>query len=255
MKNLKFLIVVPLLVFVLSCSSEPTRKQSSKSDHARMYLEIANAALLEGDPTGALQQIAKAEAEDPNLPDLWHSKGLAYVEKRDLPTAIECFRKAVTLKPDYADANNSLGKYLMDGGRSQEAIKYLTTAASNPLYVDAYRPLTNLGILYYRRGEYSKSEEYLKKATIADANRSCIANYYIGHIRLKESRFDEAVRSYDQATRRFCASFADAHLAIGIAYEESKQYNLARKKFLEVQKRYPNTQVAEHAMERLRYLP
>ena len=84
---------------------------------------------------------------------------------------------------------------------------------------------------------------------------SCVAYYYRGHLNLRENRFKEASRDYEHATQKFCAGFADAHFALGVAYLRNKQYDLARKKFLEIKQRYPNTEMADQAMDRLRYIP
>jgi Tfp pilus assembly protein PilF len=220
-----------------------------------MLVDIANGALNEGDSTGALENLLAAEKEDPKLAVLHHSKALAFYAKQDLATALIEARKAVELQPDYSDANNTLGKLLMDASKADEAIAPLTRAASDPLYRQNFKPLTNLGILFYRRGNYIRASEYLSRAITAAPNGACVAFYYRGHIRLSESKFREAVEDYDSAGKRVCAGFADAHLAMGIAYERGKQYEMARKKYLEIQQRYPNTKVAEQAISHLRFLP
>jgi Tfp pilus assembly protein PilF len=233
----------------------PVKKELTRTERARMLIEIANSAILEGDAVGALENLLKAQEEDPNLPELYHSKALAYYMKHDVPTAIGQARKAVELKPDYSDANNTLGKLLMDAGQPDQAIAPLLTASKDPLYRDAYKPLTNLGILYYRQGAYERSGFYLGKAIEDAPGAACVAYYYRGHLRLRESRFTDAESDYDNAGKHACTGFADARLALGIAYERGKQYGLARKTFMDVHARFPNTKVAEQAMNHLRFLP
>jgi type IV pilus assembly protein PilF len=261
MKGLK-LTVQSLSTLLLSASilsacatSSDGKRDLTRTQRAEMLIEIANGALNEGDPTGALEHLMRAEREDPNLADLHHSKALAFFAKHDLPTAILEARKAVALKPGYSDANNTLGKLLMDQGKNAEAATFLSRAATDPLNRDAYKALTSLGIMSYRRGDYDKSEGYLSRAIEAAPTQACVAYYYRGHLQLRESHFDEAVRDYDQAGKRMCGGFADAQLAIGIAYERNQQFELARKKFLEVQNRYPKSKIADQAMTHLRTLP
>jgi Flp pilus assembly protein TadD len=221
-----------------------------------MHLEIANGAILEGDSKGALEELFIAEQLNPNSPEIYHSEALAYFMKQDLTTAALKARRAVDLKPSYSEANNTLGKILLDLGRTAEAIEPLTRAANDPVYREAFKPMTNLGILHYRAGNYERADHYLTRA-IADAPlAACVAFYYRGHIRLRNSRFSDAVDDYDKAVKKTCgASFADAHMALGIAYERSKQFVLARKKYLEIENRFPRTKVAEQAMNHLRSLP
>jgi Tfp pilus assembly protein PilF len=220
-----------------------------------MHIALAIASLQEKDPSGALMALKDAEAEDSKVPELHYTRSLAFYVKGDMNAALTAAKKALEYRPDYGDAMNAVGKLLLDQGRYDEAIPYLTKAAENPLFRESFQSMTNLGVLHYKRGELRKAEVYLDRAIAASPDRSCVAHYYRGHLRLKESRFKEATRDYDQATRRFCAAFADAHFAYGIALEYSKQYDKARKKYLEIQSRYPETEVAEKALTRLRALP
>lgn len=250
--------VAGLLAFTVltGCASTPTgTKELSREDRARLYIEIAGGALAEGDPTGALASLLKAEAEDDSMPEIYHGKALVFLAKGDAAESLLNARKAVKMAPTYSDANNTLGKLLLDQGRSEEAIPYLAKAANDPLYRDAFKPLTNLGILHYRLGRYATAQEYFDRAVRSSPQGACIALYYRGNVHMKNSKVNDAIRDYEQATKRACANYPDAHLALGIAYQSSKQYALARKKYLEIENRYPGTKVAEQAVAQLRYLP
>ena len=48
---------------------------------------------------------------------------------------------------------------------------------------------------------------------------------------------------------------AGAHLELGMAFERDKQFDAARKKYLDVAKLFPNTDLSKQAIDRLRYLP
>jgi len=249
------LVGVSLLSTGCSSSGAKTNRIASDRERATLMVEAASAAQNEGDSTGALQHLADAEKIQPSLPELHHVRALALYSKKQLPSAIEAARKAVVLKPDYSDANNTLGKLLMESGRFSDAVVYLKKAAQDLLYRDAYKALTNLGILYYRRGDDEKSEPYLRRAVESNPIRSCIAHYYLGHLQLKRELFSEATRSYEKATQRFCASFADAHYAMGVALEKGQQYDKARRKFLDVTRNFPSSDVAFKARDRLKELP
>lgn len=240
----------------LGCATpEKTQKSLSPTERARLLVEVGNGALLEGDPTGALQSLVQAEKEDPNLPELHHSKALAYYAKHDLNKALTSAKKAISLKADYSDANTTLGKLLLDAGKYDEAKAPLNLAAQDPLNRDAYKAWTNLGIIQYRQGDYLKAGSLLNQAIQSAPQVACVAYYYRGHLKLRDSNFDEAIENYGLATKRFCANFGDAYLALGIAYQRGRHYELARKTFLEIEKRYPNTKLAERALDQLKYIP
>lgn len=243
------------VLFLGGCASTSKSGSLSRADRARLLIEVANGAILEGDPTGALGNLVEAEALDPSLPELHHSRALAFYMKKDLGAAMASARKAVALRPEYADANSTLGKILLDRGALREAEAFLQKAARDPLYRDAYKARTNLGILYYRNGETTLAETQFNLAIEQEPINACVAYYYRGEIQSKGSKFLEAIRDYEKATQRFCGAYGEAHLALAKAYASSKQYQKARKKLLEVRDVFSNTPIADQAMDQLRYLP
>ncbi len=255
--QIKIVLGALLLLISLGCAmgGGGYKKEYTRTERARMLIQIANGALVEGDPTGALNHLVQAEREDSSLPELYHSRALAYYAKHDLSNALLSAKKAVEIKRDYSDANNTLGKILIDVGKQNEAISYLRQAAEDSLYREAYKAWTNLGIISYRKGEYEEAERCFNRAIVDAPTNSCIAYFYRGHIKLRAKKMDGAISDYSEASRKLCAKFGEAHLALGMAYQQDHQFGPARKTFLEIQKRYPNTKLAEQALDQLRFLP
>ena len=238
------------------CAStgDAPRKFTSE-ERAQLLIESARAAIQEGDLVGALQNLADAEKNDAKNPDVFHTRALTFYARKDLPQALAEVRKALQLKPDYSSAQVTEGKILLDLGRYKEAEAPLIQAARDPLNREAYKAFTHLGVIRYRQNRFDESLQNLDRAVELSPNQACTAYYYRGHIRLKDARYREAIRDYASATRRACGSFTEAHLALATAYERSRQYDMARRKYLEIQETFANTEVAERAMERLRALP
>ncbi len=254
----KFLVLAFCVVFIGCAQMMGTsggHKPLSATERARLLVEVANGSLVEGDSTGALQSLAQAESYDPKLPELHHTRALAYYAKKDLKRAIEEAKKAVDLYPTYSEANNTLGKIYLDLGRYNEAEPPLIQASHDTLYRDAYKAYTNLGILYYRKENYKKSEESLNHAVTEFQKGACVAYYYLGHISLIENKYGDAEKNYSLATKKFCAGFAEAHLALGLIYEKNKEYEKARKKFIEIKRNFSDTKYADQAMDQLKYIP
>ena len=227
----------------------------TEQERAQMLVELGNASLEEGDPTGALEALFQAEKAAPDMPEIYHSEALAFEAKHDLPTALTKVQHALSLKPDYSAANTTIGMILIDLGRGAEAVPYLQRATVDPLNRETFKALTGLGIISYRSQQYAKAAENFDLAIQANPVASCIAYYYRGHLELQNRHFTDAIRDYQAATQKICGSFSAAHLAIGIAYEDTKQYQLARRKYLEIEQKFPNSKIADQAVERLRYLP
>jgi len=253
---LKTLVAGSLTALVLAgCASTPGKKPLTEQERAELLLNVGNGSLMEGDPTGALQALLQSEAISPKMPEVHNSLALAYFAKKDYQLALKEAQTAVHLAPDYSDANNTLGKMYVDMGRYDQGLPYLLKAANNPLYRDAYKSLTNLGILFYRKGDFAHAATYFSKAIDANRDGSCVAHYYRGHLSLRAGDYADAIRNYQEATKKFCGGFADAHLAVGIVYEREKQYELARKTFLDVETRFPDSKVADEATQYLKGLP
>lgn len=245
-------------VFVLAgsgCSSAPKGKTLSASERAAVFVAMANTLLQENRVGEALVNLVEAESHDPKLPELHHSRALAYYMNKDLPSAIASARKSLTLNPKYYEGYTTLGKLLLDAGKTDEAEKTLRVAAYAEAYREAYKPMTSLGILYYRKGDLAKSRTEFDRAILSSASQSCIAYYYRGHIALRESRLKEAISDYDKARSGFCASFVDAQYALGLAYAKDKQFDQARRTFLDLQDRFPKTSHALDALKQIKRLP
>lgn len=227
----------------------------SPRERAQLLIEAANGSLLENDPIGSLQFLERAEKLDPKYAPIYHAKALAFSVRKDFPAALTEMKKAVDLDPENPFALNTYGKFLLDAGRLDEAEAPLSKAGANPVFREAYKANSNLGILYYRKSDFDRSEKSFQKAINDDAANSCIAYYYLGHIAVRRNQLPDAEKFYERATQKQCAAFADAHLALGMMYERRKKTEEARKKYLELKQNFPDSKASESAMERLKHLP
>lgn len=252
-----FLVSLVLLSVLgaAGCATSTPEKKHTPQERANLFVDAAYGSLLNGEPMVALEHLRKAEELAPDMPELHHTRALVLVARQDIPGAMASVKKALELKPDYSAANTTMGKLLMDQGNYKAAVIYLDKAASDPLYREVVKPLTSLGVLYYRTMNYEKSKKNLDLAIASEPKGACVAYYYRGHIHLHRGEFNAAVQDYQQATRRYCADFAEAHLALGIAYERNKQFQDARKVYLEIRDRFSQTAVADQAKGHLNSLP
>lgn len=252
MKNHRWVLSLCFLVVACATSARPPLTARQK---ARLYLDIAVAAIQENDFSDALRRLFEAEAIDPAIPEIHHCKALAYLGKRDTVKALASARKAVELEPRFPDAQTTLGKILLDAGKLGEAELAFKKAIADPTFRQSFKARTSLGIISYRRGDYANAQLQFDRAIEEAPEAACAAHYYRGHLALQKSKYDQALRSYRRATQKFCGNFAEAHLAIGVALTRNRDYDQARKKFVEIVQLYPDSDVAEKAKERLRFIP
>ncbi len=95
-------------------------------------------------------------------PRAHNNMGDAYAQEGNIDGAIKEFKRAVALKPDYADGYHNLANTYEAQGSSEEAIKcYLRAIESNP---ELFESLYNLGVIYFNRGENLEAIKYLTRA-------------------------------------------------------------------------------------------
>ena len=107
-------------------------------------------------------------------------------EQGKLEEAVASFEKALTFRPDFAEAHNNLGNVLRELGRSEDAIaSYRKALALNPNYVQAY---SNLGNALREQGKldeaiisYQRALQISESAEIKTGFAQCIRNLYFTH--------------------------------------------------------------------------
>ncbi|MCM2323718.1 MAG: hypothetical protein NDJ90_10705 [Oligoflexia bacterium] len=249
------LLLVAFALMASCASGTKTAKEQTPSDRGQLYYQMGASALIEGDATGALENLFEAKRLGLETPELHHALALAFHAKGEAQTALEEARIAVAMKADFSDANSTLGKLLMDRGAYGEAMSYLQRAAKDPLYRDTFKPLTSIGIIHYRKGEYAQSRLSLDKAIAGGRTYACLAYYYRGHLNLRDARPSDALHDYGMASKNTCAGFGDAHVALAVAYEKMNRIDEARRKFVEIQQLFPSTPYSAQAIAHLQNLP
>src|SRR5579859_710803 len=132
--------------------------------------------------------------------------------------------------PASADASSDFAqaRKLMQQGKTDEAVAELQT-------LEARDPATKglaleLGTAYYKKSDYVKAIEYLKKATAADpANGEAIQllglSYYLG------GHPADAIPLLEKVQGWYPRANVDASYILGICYIQTKDYPQARKAF------------------------
>jgi len=134
-------------------------------------------ALKTGKSEVAAERIGKAIRVAPSA-HLYCDMGLALQAQGKLEEAITRYRRAISLKPDFADAHNNLGAALQAQGKLGEAAEcYNKVISINPRYFEAYN---NLGLVFQAQGNpYVAAECYHKALLIKPDFSEALIN--LGH--------------------------------------------------------------------------
>lgn len=118
--------------------------------------------MSEGNLENAIESFKKALDIDPEYTNAMNNLGSAYFIKRDMDSAENAYNEVLKINPDHAEAMNNLGNVYSNTGREDEALTlYKKALEKKPRYPDA---LENLGNLYRRRGQINEAIGCYKEA-------------------------------------------------------------------------------------------
>jgi tetratricopeptide (TPR) repeat protein len=132
----------------------------------------------------------------PNESLLYNISGVCYKATGELEMAVTCFERAVTIKPDFADAHYNLGLTLQELNQLEAAVSsYQVTLALQNSYFKAHN---NLGIIYKELGQMEDAVKSYDEA-IGLQPGFAEAHNNLGTTLQEMGQMDEAVKSYEKA--------------------------------------------------------
>lgn len=124
--------------------------------------------------------------------------GIMYAGRSEHDRAIESFKKAIEIDPNYALAYYGLGKSYQELANYNEAIQYFKKALE--LKPDFFGAHINLGTVYHSLGAYFDSIESYKQAILLKPDNP-EAYYNLGTAYMPLMHYDEATDAFKEAVR------------------------------------------------------
>jgi tetratricopeptide (TPR) repeat protein len=142
-----------------------------------------------------------------------HNLGAALQTEGQLDAAIDRYRRAVAIKPDYVPSFSNLGAALLAKGQVVDAIDaYQQALTIDPDFTDAR---FNLGNAYLLQGDFKRAIVQFQRV-LQKSPSSVDARTNLGVALMAEDRLDEAITELDAAARSAPRS-VEAHRALGEA--------------------------------------
>jgi tetratricopeptide (TPR) repeat protein len=121
---------------------------------------ISNAGLMQFED--AINSYKKAIKINPDYAEAYYNMGIAQKDKGDLEEAIESYKQALKIKPNYVEAYYNMGNILKDKGDLEEAIEsYKQALKIKPDHAGVYN---NIGIALEYNGDLQGAVDSYKKA-------------------------------------------------------------------------------------------
>jgi len=136
--------------------------QRLNAEYAGDVFELGVNYINQGNLRGAIEKFKEAVKLDPDFALAHFFLGNALTTSGDLKKAETHFRDAIRLQPDYAVAYNELGNNQVAQGNLEDALVQYEKAIE--LKPDFYEAHINLAIYWDKKGEFAKTLTLFKKA-------------------------------------------------------------------------------------------
>lgn len=196
------------LVFCLPACGAAQSHVSARDDEGRSLAEYDVARdlwLNRGQTREALDHVLEAIALDDENADAAHLAALIYLDfcrlSADacrLEEAERHARDAVELKPDFREAQNTLGVVLIHRERYPEAIEVLRPLTQDILYRTPENAWGNIGWAYLEQGALAEAVSALSRSVAAQPE-FCVGHYRLGLARERLGDREQAVASFTRA--------------------------------------------------------
>jgi len=214
------------VLFLVSCTGLSTEQRVRA---AEVHQELGDNLLRQGDPRQALKEYLDSLNYE-ELPEAHLGMGVIYTWSLGRPDDGEKeFKRALEMRPDYAEAMTNLGALYIQRGRFKEAIEPLAKAAKDPLYKARVLAQSNLGWAYYKSGSTERGLSEIKGA-MAVAPKYCLGWRQLGSIYSDLGRIEEATVAFGKYADT-CPDTLDAHLSFGKALARQSKAPEARAEF------------------------
>jgi len=168
--------------------------QDPPSEHLQSIINLYNAGKLQQALSEATQMIERF----PNSFILYNISGASNAALKRFDAAIESYKQALRIKPDYAEVHNNMGTALSDKGDFEGAIEsYKHALKIKPDYLGAYY---NMGSVMKDKGDFEGAIESYKQALRIKPDYAGAYNN-MGNALSSKGDLAEAIESYKQAIR------------------------------------------------------
>jgi tetratricopeptide (TPR) repeat protein len=160
------------------------------------WLKIAMDFVGKGDYENAISFLNRTIELEPNMPEAYLYRGLAYRNMQKYKEALADYNKLLTIDPKSASAYNNRGVVYWKQGKHKEALDdYNKTISRAP---NDYIVYNNRGVVYYEMGNYDNAlADYSKAISLNPKFAQSYWNRAVNYLKL--NRKDDARKDFKSA--------------------------------------------------------
>ncbi|MCB4792703.1 MAG: tetratricopeptide repeat protein [Elusimicrobia bacterium] len=172
----------------------------------------------------------------PDNKDVWNNMGYLYTKTNKFDEALEAYKKAIALDPDF------------DLAKRNARIVLLRTNKKDPFIDDIENSFNNIEI-NVKSNNWGKALKICQHL-VEIAPNSFKARLYLANIYFTLKDFDKAAKEYNESLR-LRPSNPLAMTNLGLLYFETKKYDLAKRTFEDILRIDPKNDTAKQILPRI----
>ncbi len=233
-----------LLISVVSCATVPNPEDLKK---ANVHNRLAESYLNNSQFNEAFVELQKALKMNPENKETLNYLGYVSTQFKKYNDAISYYKRAISADPEYSDAYNNLGVAYAEIEEWENAIASFQSALQNPVYRTPARAYSNMGHVFYKKGEFRKAAESLEESLIRNPI-SPRTLYTLGLVHMELDDNHAAIESLSNAVG-ILPQYLDAHWELANAYLRAGDSDRALKHFRILADKEKNTTRSIEASE------
>lgn len=247
MLKASFLILIVSFVAV-SCASRQKEK-----DLAELNFNYGTQYLMSQDYTQALTYLSKAHELAPNNHDYSVNLAMAYYFKGEKDLAKQQIQDILRADPKNTDARSNLASFYFEEGDIGTAEKIYKECLTDLTYAKQARVYYNLALIELRKKNEKSALAYLSRSVKED-DTYCPAWLQMGLIDMQAKNLTKAQEDFKNAGMGTCVNNPVPMYWQAVVLMEKGEYLNARLKFDEMMGRFPQSEQAGMAKEKLSQL-
>lgn len=219
-------VTLPLATACAPQNQTAANAQSAEAQSASEYDIARDMWLVRGQPRTALDHALRAVEMDDGNAEAHHLVALLFLDfcrldprQCQLERAEAHARQAVDSKPDFREAQNTLGVVLIHRKKYTEAVAVLKPLADDILYQTPENAWGNLGWAYLELGRIDEAVDALSRSVAIQPN-FCVGHFRLGRAYERKQDYAGAVKAYTDALsvdNARCKGLQDAYFGRGRA--------------------------------------
>jgi tetratricopeptide (TPR) repeat protein len=206
-----------------------------KPDIYAAYSNIAAIYLDKAEFDKSEEMLQKVTTLAPNFTEGFINLAVLYIRRRQPDKAITALNRAIEINPDSFAAHFNMGEALTQKVDFKLALESYKQAIHLRPDLPAFR--LTLGVAYTNAGELAQAEKEFVELTSTSVGAEAYRN--LGVLYSREARADEAIQSFQQATR-LKPIFPDAYHDLGVIYVQKSMPDAAIEQFRTALRQQPD---------------